>query len=216
MIVCGVDEAGRGSFVGPLVIAGVAVEESRLPALERVGVRDSKTLTPRARSRLYRVILENSVAHVIRRIRPRTIDNSVLFHGLSDLELDRMAGIVSSIRADAYYVDSCYADEALFGERLATISGGHPIHSHTRADSRFTVVAAASILAKVARDRSVSNIRRSHPVGSGYPSDSRVAECVGSIYRTTGTFPDFARRSWLTACRIAGDQRPPECTTGSI
>lgn len=215
MIVCGVDEAGRGSFVGPLVIAGVAVEESSLPALERAGVRDSKTLTPRARSRLYRVILENSVAHLIRRIRPRTIDNSVLFHGLSDLELDRMAGIVSSIRADAYYVDSCYADEALFGARLAAISGGHPIHSHTRADSRFTVVAAASILAKVARDRSVSNIRRRHPVGSGYPSDSRAAECVGGIYRATGAFPDFARRSWLTACRIAGDQRPPECATGS-
>lgn len=214
MIVCGVDEAGRGSFVGPLVIAGVAVDESRLPVLEEAGVRDSKVLTPHARTRLCRTILENATDHVVRRIRPRTIDNSVVFHGLSDLELDRMAGIVSEIRADAYYVDSCYADAALFGERIAKLSGNSNIRSHTKADSRFTVVSAASILAKVARDRSVSNIRRTHPVGSGYPSDPRVAECVGRIYRATGSFPDFARRSWYTACRIAGEQRVRAGTPG--
>lgn len=203
------DEAGRGSFVGPMVIAGVALDRAGLRVLDDAGVRDSKTLTPRARDRLYHTILDNSTAHAVRYVRPKTIDNSVVSHGLSDLELRRMAGIVSRIDADAYYVDSCYADAGRFGRELARMSRNENIHSYTKADSRFTVVAAASILAKVCRDRSISRICRNHQVGSGYPGDSRTAECVGRIYHSTGTFPDFARKSWYTACRIAGDQRPP-------
>lgn len=207
MIVCGIDEAGRGSFVGPMTIAGVAIDDTKLGALREAGVRDSKTLSPQARERLHDTILENCTSYVVRRVRPHTIDNSVVFHGLSDLELHRMAGIVRTVRADAYYVDSCYADADLFGSKLADMSGSRSVHAYTKADSKYTVVAAASILAKVARDRSISYIRRHHPVGSGYPGDAKTAAYVRDIYRTTGRFPDFARRSWYTACRIAGDDR---------
>ena len=207
MIVCGIDEAGRGSFVGPMAIAGVAVDDARLDMLQKAGVRDSKTLSPQARGRLHDTILENCTAYVVRRVRPQTIDNSVVFHGLSDLELHRMAGIIRTIRADTYYVDSCYADAELFGRRLAEMAGSRGVHSHTKADSKYTVVAAASILAKVARDRSISYIRRRHPVGSGYPGDAKTAAYVRDVYHATGKFPDFARRSWYTACRIAGDDR---------
>ena len=207
MIVCGIDEAGRGSFVGPMAIAGVAVDERDLGTLRDAGVRDSKTLSPHVRERLCHTILENSISHTVRRVRPRTIDNSVVLHGLSDLEIDRMAGIIRDVRADAYYVDSCYADADLFGRRLAEASGRSGVRARTKADSIYTVVAAASILAKVARDRSVSRIRLHHPVGSGYPGDAKTAAYVRGIYRSTGAFPGFARRSWYTACRIAGDER---------
>lgn len=221
MIVCGIDEAGRGSFVGPMAIAGVAIRKSDVSHLEAEGVQDSKTLTADIRERLYRIILDCAVDYAICWVYPRTIDNSVLFHGLADLELDRMAKIISKVRADRYYVDSCYADEKLFGHKLAALSGCSSIHSHVRADSRFTVVAAASILAKVSRDRSISHIQRQHPVGSGYPSDSTVREYVSGIYQKTGVFPAFVRQSWYTACRIAGEQRaktpdPIEITKQSV
>lgn len=209
MIVCGIDEAGRGSFVGPMAIAGVTVDERRLHVLEEAGVRDSKLLSPRTREKLHKVILENAVSHVVRRVRPRTIDNSVVFHGLSDLEIDRMAGIIRDVMADTYYVDSCYADAGLFGSMLAEKSGNPHVRAYTKADSRYTVVAAASILAKVARDRSIAQIRRRHSVGSGYPGDKKTAAYLRDVYRATGQFPDFARRSWYTACRIAGDERLP-------
>ncbi len=207
MIACGIDEAGRGSFIGPLVIAGVAIEETSLPYLYEEGVRDSKVLSPRTRMRLYDTILNVATGYVIKRVRPRTIDNSVLFHGLADLEMERMAAIMAHIFADIYYVDSCYADASLFERRLSRLAGDKRVRAYTKADSQFTVVAAASILAKVSRDKSISSIRRTHHVGSGYPSDSRAADCVAQIYHTTGMFPDFARRSWYTACRIAGDER---------
>lgn len=207
MIVCGIDEAGRGSFIGPMVIAGVAIQEFDLPYLEKCGVRDSKLLTPHKREQLYNTILEHATGYVITRVQPNTIDNSVLFHALTDLEMKRMAKIITVIEAGRYYVDSCYADEELFGRRLAMLSGCSTIHSHSKADARFTVVAAASILAKVARDRSVSNIRRRYPVGSGYPGDKRSSLSVARLYKETGVFPSFVRKSWYTACRIAGDQR---------
>ena len=207
VIICGIDEAGRGSFIGPMAIAGVTIKESDVPYLESEGVQDSKVLTPDTRERLYRIILDCALDYVICRVYPRTIDNSVLFHGLADLELDRMSKIVSAVQADHYYVDSCYADENLFGQKLAALSGCSSIHSHVRADSQFTVVAAASILAKVSRDRSVSHIQRQHPIGSGYPSDPTVREYVSAIYQTTGMFPVFVRQSWYTACRIAGRQQ---------
>ena len=53
MIVCGVDEAGRGPMFGPLVVAGVAIERSKLTKLRRLGIRDSKKLSPARRERLY-------------------------------------------------------------------------------------------------------------------------------------------------------------------
>ena len=159
---------------------------------------------------------ENAVSHVVRRVRPRTIDNSVVFHGLSDLEIDRMAGIIRDVMADTYYVDSCYADAGLFGSMLAAKSGNPHVRAYTKADSRYTVVAAASILAKVARDRSIAQIRRRHSVGSGYPGDKKTAAYLRDVYRATGQFPDFARRSWYTACRIAGDERPTDIRPGSL
>ena len=207
MIVCGIDEAGRGSFVGPMAIAGVAIDERSLGALREAGIRDSKTLSPQVRERLYHIILANCTAHAIKRVRPHTIDNSVVFHRLSDLEMHRMADIIRTVQADAYYVDSCYADAGLFERRLADMSGSQSVHAYTKADSRYTVVAAASILAKVSRDRSVSRIRRYHPVGNGYPGDTKTAAYVQKIYHSTGKFPSFVRQSWYTACRIVGDER---------
>lgn len=212
MIVCGIDEAGRGSFIGPLVVAGVAVDDSNIRHLGEAGVRDSKSLTPAARERLYHVIRRHSVSCVVRRCLPRTIDNSVLFHGLTDLEIKKMADIIERTPADAYYVDSCYADAARFGERLERLTNVSGIHAHTKADSKFVAVSAASIVAKVVRDRAILNIRRSHPVGSGYPGDRKTARYVRDSYLATGILPDFVRKSWSTACRIVGDQRLCLCT----
>lgn len=208
MIICGIDEAGRGSFIGPLVVAGVAIPDSSIDTLHKAGVRNSKILTPDTRNRLYDTILEHSVSWAVRRCRPRTIDNSVLFHGLTDLEIDKMADIIRHVRADEYYVDSCYANAAQFGNKLAKITKNTHIHSHTKADSRFVVVAAASIIAKVTRDRSIRNIQKNHPVGSGYPSDSKTIQYVRDVYLSTGTVLPFVRKSWSTAHRVLGDQRP--------
>lgn len=207
MIVCGIDEAGRGSFIGPMVIAGVAIDESNLDMLHQAGVKDSKMLTAGARRSLYSMILEHSVSHVVRRCHPNTIDNSVLFHGLTDLEITKMTDIIRCTPADAYYVDSCYSDAALFGKRLQDLTQNTHIHSHIDADVKFVVVAAASIIAKVLRDRAIQRIQKSHPVGSGYPADTETVRYVREIYLATGKMPLFVRKSWSTMRRVHMDQR---------
>jgi len=57
MRVCGVDEAGRGSVLGPLVIAGIVINKSKINLLKKQGVRDSKKLTPPVRKLLYKKII---------------------------------------------------------------------------------------------------------------------------------------------------------------
>lgn len=207
MIVCGIDEAGRGSFIGPMVIAGVAIDESYLDILYRAGVRDSKVLTADTRGHLYRTIVKYCTSCVVRRCRPNTIDNSVLFHGLTDLEITKMGDIIRHTPADAYYVDSCYSDAAQFGKRLQDRTQNAHIHSHVDADSKFVVVAAASIVAKVLRDRAIRQIQKNHPVGNGYPTDSETIQYVRKVYLATGRTPLFVRKSWSTMRRIHGDQR---------
>ena len=75
MIVCGVDEAGRGPMFGPLVVAGVAIERSKLSKLRGLGLRDSKKLSPARRVELYSVITKIADSYTISRIQPLYTDN---------------------------------------------------------------------------------------------------------------------------------------------
>ncbi len=207
MIVCGVDDAGRGSMIGPLVIAGVAVKRGGIGRLREIGVRDSKALTPARREELYGQITEAAECWHASRIGPSTIDRSVARHRLNALEATYMARVISRLGAGTAYIDSCDVNAGRFGRTVSSMvrSGGGgvgcTVHSHHKADSRFAVVAAASIVAKVVRDREVARIAKRHggrdAVGSGYPSDERTVRFVGKwIAESGGTAPPFARSSW--------------------
>lgn len=204
MIVCGVDDAGRGSMIGPLVIAGVAVKRGGIGRLREIGVRDSKALSPARREEMYGQITGAAHCWHASRIGPSTIDRSVARHRLNALEATYMARVISRLGAGTAYIDSCDVDAGRFGRTVSSmVRGGRgcTVHSHHRADSRFEVVAAASIVAKVVRDREVARIARRHGgrdvVGSGYPSDGRTVRFVGKwIAESGGTAPPFARSSW--------------------
>ncbi|MDA7960350.1 MAG: ribonuclease HII [Nitrosopumilus sp.] len=190
MDVCGIDEAGRGSMVGPLVVAGVAADRPGLRMLRSMGVRDSKRLSPASRERLYGMI--RSVARVsVSKVPPRSIDASVRRHGLNDLEARYMARVAAALGSRTTYVDACDVDAARFGRRVSELSGLR-IRSHHRADSRFAIVSAASIIAKVERDRAVARLG----LGSGYPSDPVCRRRLARLYAEAGSMPSFARKSW--------------------
>ena len=201
--VCGIDEAGRGSMVGPLVVAAVSVRRSRLGELARMGVRDSKELSPAARERLYPLILGVADAHAVLRAPARSVDASVRRRGLNGLEARYMARAAARLGAATTYVDSCDVDAARFGRKVSEMAGGLRVVSRHRADSRFVAVAAASVVAKVERDRSLARIRRSHDVGSGYPSDPAARRFV-ELRARRGALPPFVRRSWRPVRRLTG------------
>ena len=196
MLVCGVDDAGRGSLLGPLVIAGLTIERSKIRKLSKIGVRDSKKLSPKAREELYKKIIEIADDYYIARIPPKSIDKSVKNHNLNNLEAKYMAKVVSKLNPPISYVDSCDVNPSRFGKEISRLSDKRKIRSYHHADSRFIIVSAASILAKVSRDRSIARLQKKHPVGSGYPSDSKTISFVKNYVSKHRSLPTFVRSSW--------------------
>ena len=152
MIICGVDDAGRGSMVGPLVIAGVTIDKKNLKKLKSIGVQDSKKLSPKTREILYKKIIEIVDKYYVVRIPPKTIDSNVFKHNLNHLEAKNMAKVIKILNPQTAYVDSCDVDYKRFGKEISLLTANSKIISRHHADSRFVVVAAASIIAKVSRD----------------------------------------------------------------
>src|SRR5947209_13303900 len=159
MLVCGVDDAGRGSVMGPLVIAGISIKRQKIRLLSGIGVKDSKQLTPRARQNLYKKIIDIADGHYVAKISPRTIDRSVVKNELNQLEAKYMAKVISKLRPDSAYVDSCDVNPGRFGRTISKLAKTRRIHSSHHADKRFPVVSAASIVAKVNRDRDRKSTR---------------------------------------------------------
>ena len=196
MLVCGVDDAGRGSAIGPLVIAGIRIERNKIKRLSEIGVKDSKQLTPRARENLYKKIIALVDDYYVARISPRIIDQSVHKNQLNTLEGKYMAKVIAKLRPDSAYVDSCDVNPARFGSLISKLSQVEKVHSSHHADRRFPVVSAASIIAKVNRDRAIEKIRKNFDVGSGYPSDPKTMRFIRDSIASHGIPPKFVRKSW--------------------
>ena len=203
--ICGIDDAGRGSMLGPLVIAGISLEKRKLKMLSSLGVKDSKKLSPKSRENLYKKILEIADDYYITKIPPRSIDASVKKHCLNDLEAKYMAKVVSKLTPDTSYVDSCDVNPSRFGKEISKLSDNHKIKSYHHADSRFVIVSAASILAKVSRDRVIAKLRKEHNLGSGYPSDSKTVKFVTKYYKKNHAMPSFVRKSWKPVQHIVSN-----------
>lgn len=202
MQICGIDDAGRGSLLGPLVIAGVSIRKSKMHKLYDLGVRDSKRLSPTSRTKLYGKIIDVVDSYHVARIPPRSIDASVRNHALNSLEAKYMAKVVTKLDPDTSYVDSCDVNPTRFGEEISRLSHKKKIRSYHHADSRFVVVSAASIIAKVSRDRSILRLRQNYDLGSGYPSDSKTIRFVTMFYKMHHRLPSFVRKSWKPARAI--------------
>ncbi|MGC8994411.1 MAG: ribonuclease HII [Pyrobaculum sp.] len=193
-MIAGVDEAGRGPVVGPLVIAVVAGDGE---ALRRLGVRDSKKLTPGAREALYREVLRvaECVNYVV--VEPHEVDRYASRGLLNALELDYTARLIKLCPADVYYVDSPDVDADRYGSGLSFLTGRRVVALHK--GEKVPQVAAASIVAKVVRDRLLEVVKREvGDFGSGYPSDRRTVEWLRA-----GLVPrECVRWSWGTVGKL--------------
>jgi ribonuclease HII len=202
--ILGIDEAGRGSVLGPLVVGGFCCSDDRFPALRKTGVRDSKRLSPRRREEVYGLL--PGVGELLSvTLLPRRIDQYVARGGLNELELESFATLVRDCRPDVAYVDACDPNAERFGRRLAVLADtGTRVVSRHKADRDFPIVSAASVVAKVRRDAALAQLRQTagEPIGSGYPSDPETRECVERHARDGGRVPPWMRRSWETVQRV--------------
>ena len=201
MKICGIDDAGRGSMIGPLVIAGITIEKKNLKKLKSLGVRDSKKLTRKSREILYKKIIKNVDDYYVVKIPPKTIDHSVFKHNLNHLEAKNMAKIVTKLNPAVSYVDSCDVDYKRFGKEISLLSSKAKIKSYHHADSRFVAVAAASIIAKVTRDRAIHRLNKNFDLGSGYPSDKKTIKSIKKLLSNNKS-ESFIRFSWKPVQKI--------------
>lgn len=196
MLVCGVDDAGRGSVLGPLVIAGISIEQKNIKQLVKIGVKDSKQLSPQLREKLYEQILSLVEGYHVAKIPPKTIDKSVSKNLLNQLEANYMAKVIKKLQANSSYVDSCDVNPKRFGLYISNLAKTGKIISSHHADRKYPVVSAASIIAKVNRDREIEKLRKNHTLGSGYPSDPKTMKFIKEWVSQNGDVPIFVRKSW--------------------
>ena len=208
MLVCGVDDAGRGPVIGPLVIAGVLVEESRLGLLKSLGVKDSKKLTPILRTRLAeeipRIVERHHIVELDAPSLDKVVNRAPKFQRLNLLEAKKMAEVVEALRPDVVYVDSSDTDTERFRNNILDDLSYRPkVISEHHADDTYPVVSAASILAKVRRDARIDEMKRQYgDFGSGYAHDPQTIRFLGEYYRANKEFPPIVRRSWKTLRNI--------------
>ncbi len=200
--VIGVDEAGRGPILGPMALAAVAVDEAGVRALVRLGVQDSKRFGAGERAKLRRAELAAAIEELAVDARcvlvtVAEIDRRTMRGELNHLERDVAATLLDAV--DASGDDRIICD----GARLfAPLKGRYPqLLAVDRGESAHVSVAAASILAKHARDQAFAAIAaRYEPEfgelrGGGYingPTRRFLAE-----YRARyDDLPPEARRSW--------------------
>lgn len=209
--VVGVDEAGRGAWIGPLVVGAVAVRADQVPDLADAGACDSKALSAAEREEVYRR-LERWARLGSVELPPSEIDRSVRRHALNRLEAEAFGRVARPFAPALVRVDACDANAARFGREVAAHGGpGLRVVARHHADADDPLVGAASIVAKVRRDRTVRDLAEQlgEEVGSGYPSDPTTVEFVRSFARAhPGPLPPWLRASWATTQRVIG-ARPP-------
>ena len=208
MQIAGVDDAGRGSIIGPLAIAGVLLDEKDLPKLRDLGVKDSKRLSPRRREELATQIKELALKYHVAMLSPAEIDVVVetgkKLHKLNRLEAQTMANVITVLKPDVAYVDASDVLADRFKQHIAeNLAFEVQIISEHKADAKYPIVSAASIIAKVERDRALSVLREKYGnMGCGYATDSNTIKFLENWIRKFGSYPDFVRKSWKPAKRL--------------
>jgi ribonuclease HII len=196
-VICGVDEAGKGAVLGPLVIAGVACADEG--DCEGFGFRDSKLLSAGKREELFSLIASRFRV-AFSSVPPDEIDLRRTHETMNELLAAEHAGVILQLQARRAYVDACDVNSARYGIAVRGHCGHQcDIIAEHRADTRYPVVSAASIVAKVMRDRAIDKLRAEYGnIGSGYPSDPATVAFLSSYIDENRCPPACARRSWKT------------------
>ncbi|RDB26294.1 Ribonuclease H2 subunit A [Hypsizygus marmoreus] len=217
--ILGVDEAGRGPVLGPLVYGVAYCPASYQDQLEELGFADSKTLTPETRASLLNTLDSDpeNLAWSVRVICPQAISSGMLRRPPTNLNRQSENATVLLIRevlSHGIQLSEVYVDAlgttTTYQAYLSSLFPGIDFTVTNKADSKFKIVGAASVAAKVTRDacidgwvfeenegRSSSNLWATE-FGCGYPSDPKTQAWLKNSIDPTFGFPKIARFSWTT------------------
>jgi len=209
-VICGIDEAGRGPVIGPMVVCGVVIDEKDEPKLLSLGAKDSKLLTPKVREILFDQIKEMVADYKIIIISAEEVDHYLNTDelNLNRLEAHKMAEIMNLLNPDKSLLDCPSTNPLEYTEYLRKYVKNKKteIIAEHKADVKYTVVAAASILAKVTRDREIQKLKDKLGVdfGSGYPSDEKTQKFLKENW---DKYPDIFRKTWSSYKRVVAESK---------
>ncbi len=213
--VAGIEEAGRGPVIGPMVMAITVIESSKEHTLREIGVKDSKQLTPKQRKALFMQLQGFLQAYDYKIIEPKEIDNSLISGNSNlnwleaDISIELVKKITKDIQIDQYYIDCPSTNIESYVAYLTKHIPLEPscIIAEHKADQNYPIVSAASIIAKVIRDQEIENLQTQlgFDFGSGYTSDKKTITFLRDWVKKHKKLPNFVRKSWVTAKNILND-----------
>lgn len=201
MLICGVDEAGRGPVIGPLVMAGVLIEEKDEEKLKKIGVKDSKLIPSKKREELFKQILGIVKNYKIISLTPDIIDNALSSetNNLNKLEAETTTEILNFLKPDKAIIDLPDKNQERYQDYIKTnLQVKVKLITEHKADYNYVIVGAASILAKVTRDRYLDFLKEQfgEDFGSGYMSDEKTQKFLEKHWNNTHIH--FFRKEWAS------------------
>lgn len=209
MLIAGVDEAGRGPAIGPMVLAVAVISSEKEDILFELGARDSKLIPPLERERLYPLMRQTLSHYSTYHLSAFEMDELMDYDSLNEIEAMKIGALLNDLpaRPDLVYVDSPDPLAGNFARRIENYISYHPkIVAEHKADVNYPIVSAASILAKVERDEVIKKLQKKYTsfgdIGSGYSHDERTISFLKNYLNTYQKLPECARQKWGTNIRL--------------
>jgi len=182
--IIGIDEAGRGPILGPLVMCGVCADENAIAKIEKIGAKDSKLLSTKQREQMYKKLVK--IPHKLMILEPAQIDAAIVSanSNLNWLEAEHAINIVNNFDAEKAYIDCPSPNLKAYKEFLLRILTRKTELIVEHKAEKYPVVAAASIIAKVTRDAMIEELKKKIGIdfGSGYLSDPLTVAFLNEHY----------------------------------
>ena len=224
MLIAGIDEAGRGPCFGPMTISIAVIDEKDEAKLRALGVKDSKEILPKKREALLKDVLEIALEHRTIIVGNVEINDLMTRYSLNEIEEMKMAELIEGLKKKPalVYIDSPETNGKKFERKVRKFFSKElgkakekeleklNIVAENKADANYTVVGAASILAKVTRDMEIRKLGKKHgDFGSGYPSDPKTVAYLEKYVAEHKKLPPFSRIFWAN-CKLVMEKNDPK------
>jgi ribonuclease HII len=195
-IIAGIDEAGRGPVIGPLVVCCASCRREDEKLLKKLASKDSKALTAVQREEAYEK-LKKFVTFRWVEVSAADLNGLMDSMSLNDIEAKTMADLIKMLGDGDTMIDMPDRYGWTFRKRMEKF-GVKKFEAEHKADENYPIVAAASICAKIMRDKKIEEIRKATcDFGSGYPGDPKTRAALKDKEMRKALEP-FIRQKWKT------------------